>query len=188
MERVVSVVYSITEKEYCESVRRIYSHNGGIYRNLFPIGLFFLMGIGTFYLGKEQWLFSLVMILASFFMGWIFFRDYIYFPKKTYRQDTSLSEKCNLRFSDEGIFSNSEHIESKLKWSIFKTFFETEKFYFLGYDNGKYMTFPKRLFESVEQQNTFQELLKKNLRFTIELEPLKEKEYFPTPLGPPDWR
>ncbi len=74
-----------------------------------------------------------------------------------------LKEEYDLTFSDEGIQFKTDSINSNLKWNTYVDFMESEECFYLIQSKQVYSVIPKRVFESVEVENGFREMVLRNL-------------------------
>jgi hypothetical protein len=83
-------------------------------------------------------------------------------------QEPKFKDEYRLDFSEEGASFQTEHLNSKLDWSYYNKFLETDKFYLLFYGKAMFSIIPKRAFTSDEQQNQFRCILNKKIHSGIE--------------------
>ena len=80
-------------------------------------------------------------------------------PPLIFRREPKLREDYSLNFSPEGIHFRTAHIDSQLEWSMYSRALIDAHSYVLYYGSLQFSVIPKRVFQSVEQMQAFEQLL-----------------------------
>jgi hypothetical protein len=80
-------------------------------------------------------------------------------PPLAFRREPKFRDDYSLTFSPEGIHFRTAHIESQLQWSMYSRALIDAHSYVLYYGSRQFTVIPKRVFQSVEQQQAFEQLL-----------------------------
>lgn len=111
-----------------------------------------MRGFGIFFVSIAT-AFALVLTAAFFVMPiWIF------------RSQPKFMDEYGLTFSPNGIHFHTVHIDSELQWSLYTRALVDANSYVLYYGSKSFTVVPKRVFQSVEQRNAFEELLRQNVK------------------------
>ncbi len=80
-------------------------------------------------------------------------------PPLAFRRDPKFRDDYSLTFSPEGIHFRTVNIDSHLQWSIYSRALIDAHSYVLYYGSRQFTVIPKRVFQSTEQRQAFEELL-----------------------------
>jgi hypothetical protein len=84
-------------------------------------------------------------------------------PVLIFRREPKYRDEYSLDFSSEGIHFWTAHIDSRLEWSLYTNALVTDQSYILYYGDSALTVIPRRVFDSTEQQNQFDELVVANI-------------------------
>ena len=157
-----TINFRYTEDEYV-SADRMYSNqtHGTVPRLIVSIALFlFGIALWIYIEGSVVWL-TLFCVgvaimgaaLAAFFV----------MPHIRYRRNARWHDEYSFRFSEEGLEFESAHLNSKIKWSMYRNVLENKKLYALVYDEDALTIIPKRIFTDAAQASMFKDLLKEKV-------------------------
>ncbi len=186
----VVLQFRYSKEEYVSATRDYYHpfqvRSGAVYALIMMI-----LGVLVWLLSDDLY-FSTILTAMTLFALSIFCLNYFLMPRRIYERNPKLHEEYGLEFSEQGIIYRSKDIDSALQWSLYQRVQETDRFYFLIYGKDSFTLIPKRAFTSPEQEHTFRLMLKKHVDPDIDMEELsariKQTEYVPKSLEPPDWR
>lgn len=68
-----------------------------------------------------------------------------------------------LTFSQEGIHFGRAHVDSQIQWSLYSRALVDAHSYVLYYGSRQFTVIPKRVFQSAEQQQIFEQLLTQHI-------------------------
>jgi hypothetical protein len=80
-------------------------------------------------------------------------------PRLTFRGEPKFRDEYSLVFSAEGIHFRTAHIDSQLQWSMYSRVLIDAYSYVLYYGSRQFTVIPKRVFQSFEQQQAFEQLI-----------------------------
>ena len=80
-------------------------------------------------------------------------------PPLAFRREPKFRDDYSLTFSPEGIHFRTAHIDSQLQWSMYSRALVDAHSYVLYYGSHQFTVIPKRVFQSAEQQQAFEQLL-----------------------------
>ena len=84
-------------------------------------------------------------------------------PIFVFRLELKFRDEYVLTFSQHGIHFKTAHIDSQLQWSLY-TWAPIDSYsYILYYGTRSFTVVPKRVFQSIEQQTSFEQLLTANI-------------------------
>jgi len=84
----------------------------------------------------------------------------IYFGvKRNMKSNRALQEKIRYSFTENGIDAVAQSSSGHNSWSNIREAYETKNNFLLFISNNQMYTIPKRAFESVDQMNSFKQLL-----------------------------
>jgi hypothetical protein len=95
--------------------------------------------------------FLILMLVAAFLI----------IPPLAFRREPKFRDEYSLTFSEEGVHFRTAHIDSHLQWKMYSRALIDKYSYVLYYGSNHFSVIPKRVFQSAEQQATFEELLKR---------------------------
>lgn len=168
MNPTVSLIFRYHQRDYSRAMRAHYATRHrlwldiplitvvaglGLYLWRFPdlhgSGIFFVcIGIGTVFALQLIWAFLVMPILV-------------------FRSQPEILGEYQLTFSPQGIHFHTEHIDSELKWSLYTRALVDANTYVLYYGARTFTVIPKRVFQSVDQRGSFEELLKQNVKRVV---------------------
>jgi hypothetical protein len=138
--------------------------------------------------------FTFLLVLLAFFPFLIAFLHLLVWPRQAFRRDPKFRDEYQLQFSDDGIQFRTPQIDALIQWDLYTKVIENERFYLLVYGRHMLSVIPKRAFQSAQQQEAFDQLLRRKLPACFDSKRLRarkpdevEKPYVP-PTEPPDWR
>ncbi len=158
MEKSLCLKFKYSEKEYAEAVKWYYSQSLNIKLDVVISVILICFGSILWISGSESILNKLLVLLGCILLLMIVFALYVN-PKRTFRQEPKFRDEYNLRFNDEGILFETEHINSTIAWNHYSQAKENKDFFYLIY--GKYMftIIPKRAFMNKEEEEEFRKLV-----------------------------
>lgn len=84
-------------------------------------------------------------------------------PPLAFRREPKFRDKYSLTFSSEGIHFRTDHIDSQLQWSLYSRVLIDAHSYLLYHGARQFTVIPRRVFESVAQQQAFEQLLTQHI-------------------------
>jgi hypothetical protein len=100
---------------------------------------------------------ALAGVLAVFIL--ILFAAFAIIPSLIFRREPKFRDDYSLAFSPEGIHFRTAHIDSQLQLSLYSRALVDAKSYVLYHGSRSFTVIPKRVLQSAEQQEAFEQLL-----------------------------
>jgi hypothetical protein len=124
-----------------------------------------VMAVGLGALGAYFWRspsshwFGVLFVGASAVFGLILIAAFLVIPPLAFRHQPKFRDEYSLTFSPEGIHFRTAHIDSHLEWSIYSRALVDAHSYVLYWGSRTFTVIPKRVFQNMEQQGAFEQLL-----------------------------
>jgi hypothetical protein len=157
-----AINFRYTEDEYV-SAERMYSNrtHGTVPRLLVSIVLFLIGIVLWIYIeGSVVWL--TLFCVGATIMGAALAAFFV-MPHVRFRRNARWHGEYSFGFSEEGLQFESAHLDSKIKWSMYRDVLENKKLYALIYDEAALTIIPKRIFTDEVQASLFRGLLQKKI-------------------------
>jgi hypothetical protein len=117
----------------------------------------------------SQW-FGAVSVTVAVLYGLMILYAFFVAPQLIFRREPKFRDEYSMAFSPEGIHFRTAHIDSQLQWSMYTKALIVTHSYLLYYGKYNFTLIPKRVFESVEQQEAFESLLKQHVPEIVRIE------------------
>lgn len=117
-----------------------------------------LLGAYSWRSPDYHWL-SVICVAASVVLVLILFAAFVVIPPLAFRSEAKFRDDYSLTFSQDGIHFRTAHIDSQLQWNLYSRALIDEHSYVLYYGSRQFTVIPKRVFQSSEQQQIFEQLL-----------------------------
>jgi hypothetical protein len=154
----INLSFRYAESDY---VRALRAHYASYLRlRLDIVVTVVLVGIGV-YLWRSSslhWL-GLACIVIAVAFALMLIAAFIIIPPLAFRREPKFRDNYSLTFSPEGIHFRTAHIDSQLQWSMYSRALIDAHSYILYYGSRQFTAIPKRVFQGVEQQRAFEQLL-----------------------------
>ena len=158
MNSTINLSFRYTESDYVRALRAHYASH--LRLRLDIVLTVVLVGIGV-YLWRSpslHWLgLACIVIAAAFALMLVV--AFTVIPPLVFRREPKFRDDYSLTFSPEGIHFRTAHIDSQLQWSMYSRALIDAHSYVLYYGSRQFTVIPKRVFQSVEQQQAFEQLL-----------------------------
>ena len=158
----VNLTFRYSELDY---VRGLRAHYGSRLRwrldtavavGVGGLGICLLSSTDYYWLG----LFNLVVAL---FLALVLIAAFIIIPPFAFRREPKFRDEYSLIFSPEGIHFRTVHIDSRLQWNMYSRALIDEYSYVLYYGQNHMTVIPKRVFQDIEQQRAFEQMLDQHI-------------------------
>ena len=155
-----SIIFSFNylESDYVPALRAHYASYLRIWRDLFII---VVSGAGAAYLLRIpslHWL-AVGLLCLSIAMSAILVAAFLVIPPWVFRRNPKLQGEFSFNVSQDGVRYATSHIVTQLDWPIFTKTLVDSHSYLLYWDSRGFIVIPKRVFQTREQQKSFEELL-----------------------------
>jgi hypothetical protein len=154
----IALSFRYAESDYVRAVRA--SHASRLHLKLDVTLTFVLAGIGIYcwYLVSPHWVGALFLVVSVGF-AILLIAAFTVIPSFVFRHEPKFRDEYSLTFSPEGIHFKTAHIDSQLQWSLYSRALIDSHSYLLYHGVRQFTVIPKRVFESAEQQQAFEQLL-----------------------------
>ena len=126
--------------------------------------LVLLAVIGSFFWrsSDEHWL-GVFFVTGAVAFGILLISAFTLIPALIFRREPKYRDEYSLTFSAAGIHFTTVHVDSRIEWKMYTNALVTAHSYILYYGGSTLTVIPKRVFESTEQQEAFDELVVANI-------------------------
>jgi hypothetical protein len=146
-------------------VRAMRSHYASRMRPRLDIVMATVVAAAGAYLWRSpnsHWL-GVFLVVASGALVLLLFVAFVIGPPLAFRLEPKYRDHYSLIFSSEGIHFRTVHIDSQLQWNLYSRAL-VDPYSYLLYDGSRAFTVvPRRVFQSLEQQRAFDQLLSKHV-------------------------
>ena len=132
-----------------------------------------LAGIGV-YLWRSpsfHWLGVAFVVIAVVVSPSCLIAAFTVIPPLVFRREPKFRDDYSLTFSPEGIHFRTAHIDSQLQWSMYSRALIDSHSYVLYYGSRQFTVIPKRVFQSADQQQAFEQLLTQHVSQIVRRDP-----------------
>ena len=158
MNSTINLSFRYTENDYVRALRSHYASH--LRLRLDIVVTVVLVGIGA-YLWRSPSLhwFGQVCVVVAVAFALMLVAAFTVIPPLAFRREPKFRDDYSLTFSPEGIHFRTAHIDSQLHWSMYSRALVDARSYVLYYGSRQFTVIPKRVFQSTEQQQAFEQLL-----------------------------
>jgi hypothetical protein len=145
----------------CDYVRAMRAHYATVLHLKLDIAAALILAVLGVYLWSppdSHWIGIVFMVISTLF-ALILITAFIIIPRLAFRHRPKLHDDYALSFSPDGIRFRTAHINSQLQWSLYSRALVDAHSYILYYGSNQFTVIPKRVFQSAEEQESFDVLL-----------------------------
>jgi hypothetical protein len=146
------------ESDYVRALRAHYASRLRLRLDAAAIVLLLGLGIYLWQVPSSHW-FGVACVTGAVLFSLMLFAAFTIIPQLAFRREPKFRDEYSLVFSSEGIHFRTDHIDSQLQWSMYSKVLIDAYSYVLYYGLRQFTVIPKRVFQSFEQQQTFEQLL-----------------------------
>src|SRR5580704_16591986 len=157
MSETVNLLFRYAESDYVRALRAHYSSRLRVRRDIVAAIVVALLGV-SWRSPDYHWL-SVVCLLASFVIVFMLFAAFFVIPPLAFRGEAKFRDDYSLTFSQDGIHFRTAHIDSQLQWTMYSRALIDAHSYVLYYGSRQFTDIPKRVFQSTDQRQAFEQLL-----------------------------
>jgi hypothetical protein len=158
----VKITFRYAQSDYVRAVR---AHYASQLRLPLDIAAIVVVAVGGIYLWRSpssRWL-GLVCVVVAVGFAIMLIAAFTVIPVLMFRREPKFRDDYSLSFSPDGIHFRTVHIDSQLQWSMYSRALIDAHSYVLYYGSRQFTVIPKRVFQSREQQEAFEQLLSKHV-------------------------
>jgi hypothetical protein len=145
----------------CDYVRAMRAHYATVFHLKLDLAAALLLAVSGVYLWSlpDSHRIGIVFIVISTLFALVLITAFIIIPRLAFRRQPKLHDDYALSFSPDGIHFRTAHINSRLQWSLYSRAIVDAYSYLLYYGSNQFTVIPKRVFQSAEEQKSFDVLL-----------------------------
>ena len=158
MNSPINLSFRYAENDYVRAMRAHYASQLRLPLDILVIIV--LIGVGA-YLWRSpslHWLAVAGISLAVVF-ALMLIAAFRVIPTVAFRREPKFRDDYSLAFSPEGIHFRTAHIDSQLQWSMYSRVLIDAHSYVLYYGSRQFTVIPKRVFQSADQRQAFEQML-----------------------------
>jgi hypothetical protein len=164
----INLSFRYSESDYVRALRAHYASH--VRLRLDSLVTVILVGVGLYLwrLPNLHWLGLACIVVAAVF-ALILIAMFTVIPPLAFRREPKFRDDYSLTFSPEGIHFRTAHIDSQLQWSMYSRALVDTHSYVLYYGSRQFTVIPKRVFQSIEQQQAFEQLVSEHISQIVKL-------------------
>jgi hypothetical protein len=166
LERLVNSTINLSfryaESDYVRALRAHYASHLRLRLDIFVTAVLAVLGVYCWRSPSLHWL-GLACIVIAVAFALLLGAAFIVIPPLVFRREPKFRDDYSLTFSPEGIHFRTAHIDSHLQWSMYSRALIDAHSYVLYYGSRQFTVIPKRVFQSVEQRQEFEQLLTQHI-------------------------
>jgi len=158
MNSTINLSFRYSESDYVRALRAHYASHLRLRADI--VVIIVLLGAGG-YLWRSpgyRW-FGVTGVVLAVVFAVILVAAFMIIPPLAFRREPKFRDDYSLSLSPEGIHFHTAHIDSQLQWSMYSRAVIDAHSYVLYYGSRQFTLIPKRVFQSAEQQQAFEQLL-----------------------------
>jgi hypothetical protein len=154
----INLSFRYTESDYVRAFRAHYASRLRLRLDIVVTIAFVGIGIYLWRSPSLHWL-GLASIVVAVVFALMLIAAFTVIPPLAFRREAKFRDDYFLTFSHEGIHFRTAHIDSQLQWSMYSRALIDAHSYVLYYGSHQFTVIPKRVFQSAELQQAFEQLL-----------------------------
>lgn len=168
MNSTIYLSFRYAESDYVRALRAHYASH--LRLRLDSVLTIILVGVGLYLwrLPSLHWLGLACIVVAAVF-ALMLIAMFTVIPPLAFRREPKFRDGYSLTFSPEGIHFRTAQIDSQLQWSMYSRALVVAHSYLLYYGSRQFTVIPKRVFQSVEQRQAFEQLLSQHISEIVTL-------------------
>ncbi len=170
MNSTINLSFRYAEGDYVRALRAHYASRLRLRLDVVVTVVLFGIGIYLCRSPNLRWL-GLVCIVITVVFALMLIAAFTIIPLLIFRREPKFRDDYSLTFSPEGIHFRTVHINSQLQWSMYSWALIDAHSYILYYGSRQFTVIPKRVFQSVEQQQEFEQLLTQRVSQIVRRDP-----------------
>jgi hypothetical protein len=162
MNSTVNLAFRYIETDYVRALRAHYAARLRLRLDVVVVAA--LIGIGAYlWQSPSSHWFGVTCVSIAVLFSLMLAAAFTVIPPLAFRREPKFRDEYSLAFSPEGIHFRTAHIDSQLQWSMYSRALIDAHSYILYYGTRQFTVIPKRVFQSAEQQQTFESLLTRHV-------------------------
>ena len=166
MNSTVDLSFRYLQSDYARALRAHFASRMRLPLDIVVTIVLAVAGIYFWSSPGDHWL-GVVCAAVSAALTLVLVAAFLVIPPLVFRSNPKFRDDYSLTFSQEGIHFRTAHIDSKLQWSLYSRTVVDAYSYVLYYGSRDFTVIPKRVFQSAEQQQAFEQLLTQHVPETV---------------------
>jgi hypothetical protein len=162
VDSIVHLSFRYQESDYVLALRAHYASQLRLRLDTVATVVLAVTGAYLWQFPSLRWMGWACIVLAVGFVLMLI-AAFTIIPPLAFRREPKFHDEYSLKFSPEGIHFRTAHIDSQLQWNLYSRALIDAHSYILYYGSTQFTVIPKRVFESAEQQQSFEQLLIRNV-------------------------
>ncbi len=162
MNETVNLSFRYSESDYVRALRAHYASRLRLRLDIVTAIVLAVLGAYLWHSPNLPWL-GVACVAVSAVFVLILIAAFTVIPPLAFRREPKFRDDYSLTFSQEGIHFGTAHIDSQLQWSLYSRALVDAHSYVLYYGPRQFTVIPKRVFQSAEQQQIFEQLLTQHI-------------------------
>jgi YcxB-like protein len=158
VNETVNLSFRYSESDYARALRAHYTSRLQLRLDIVAAIVLLVLGVYLWHSPDLDWLGKACVAVSAVFVL-ILIAAFIVIPPLAFRREPKFRDDYSLTFSQDGIHFATAHVDSHLQWSLYSRALVDAHSYVLYYGSRQFTVIPKRVFQSAEQQQTFEQLL-----------------------------
>ncbi len=162
MNSTVNLSFRYLESDYVRALRAHYASRLRLRLDIVVVVAMTAIGIYLWQSPSSRW-FGVAFVSIAALFSLMLVAAFAVIPPLVFRREPKFRDEYSLAFSSEGIHFRTAHIDSRLQWSMYSSALVDAHSYVLYYGTRQFTVIPKRVFQSSEQQQAFEQLLRQHV-------------------------
>jgi len=158
VNETVNLKFRYSESDYVRALRAHYASRLRLRLDIVAAIVLVVLGAYLWHSPNDRWL-GVACVAVSAVFVLILIAAFTVIPRLAFRREPKFRDDYSLTFSQEGIHFVTAHIDSQLQWSLYSRALVDAHSYVLYYGSRQFTVIPKRVFQSAEQLQIFEQLL-----------------------------
>lgn len=170
MDSTVNLSFRYLESDFVRAMRAHYASRLRLRLDIVVTVATAAVGAYLWHSPDSRW-YGMAAVGVSAVFALMLVAAFVVIPSVVFRGNPKFRDDYSLTFSLEGIHFRTAHIDSQLQWNLYSRALVDAHSFVLYYGSRSFTVIPKRVFQSVEQQEAFEKLLVQNVPTIVRRDP-----------------
>jgi len=158
MDSSINLSFRYAESDYVRALRAHYASHLRLRLDIIVTAILLGVGFYLFCSPSLRWL-GIACIVIALVFTLLLVAVFTVIPPLAFRREPKFRDDYSLTFSPDGIHFRTAHIDSQLQWSMYSRALIDAHSYVLYHGSRQFTVIPKRVFQSTDQRQAFEQLL-----------------------------
>jgi hypothetical protein len=158
----VNISFRYVESDYIRALRAHYASVLRLRLDMIVVVALAAIGVYLWQSPSSRW-FGVACVSAATLFSLMLVAAFTVIPRLAFRRKPKFRDEYSLELSPQGIHFRTAHINSQLQWSMYSRALVDAHSYVLYHGSRQFTVIPKRVFQSSEQRQAFEQLLAQNV-------------------------